>query len=106
MLPRRNKLPELNNFHNLKHIVHDFHKSGMKDTEIVALAKSEGRIIVTKNIRHFGILCRQMNVDMVGVTETVLPEKLDRSIMAYLRKRQQRDMSGTVTRIVQTPRKR
>lgn len=106
MLPRREKLPEVNRHHDLKHLVHDFRKSGLYDDEIVNVAKKEGRILITKNIKHFHEFCKLKEVDMIGVTETVPPEELDRSIMAYLRKREQQEMSGKLKKIVRAPRKK
>jgi len=53
MLPRRDKFPLLNNFHDLKHIVHDKKKPSIKDSEIIKLTKKEGRIIITVNKKTF-----------------------------------------------------
>jgi len=87
MLPAREKFPELNNYHNVRHIVHDFGKSGLTDDKVIALAKKEGRIIVTKNIRHFRTTCRAGGVGLIGVSEDMPIELTDREIMAKLRKR-------------------
>ncbi|MGD8744198.1 MAG: DUF5615 family PIN-like protein, partial [Candidatus Woesebacteria bacterium] len=52
MLPRRDKSPQLNNYHNLRHIVHDSKKEGISDQGLVKYAKKLDRIIITKNIKH------------------------------------------------------
>jgi predicted nuclease of predicted toxin-antitoxin system len=53
MLPRKEKYPQLNNYHNTRHIVHDLKKEGSSDEGVVKIAMKTDRIIVTKNIRHF-----------------------------------------------------
>jgi len=35
MFPRREKYPNLNNFHDLKHVVHDFKKEEMSDIQVL-----------------------------------------------------------------------
>ena len=99
MLPRREKYPQLNNYHNIRHTVHDFKKEGSLDEEVVKLAKKTDRIVLTKNIRDFRKLGKKYKVDIFGVSETLPPEKLDKQIMAVLRKRKFRKMNGRFTKI-------
>jgi len=91
--------PQVNNFHNLKHIVHDLKKPGIKDEEIVAIAKKQNRIIITKNTKHFRDCCQKKKVDLIGVTEIAILEKFDKEIMAYLRRKKQRKMTGTFKKV-------
>ncbi len=105
MLPRKEEFPLLNRMHSLRHITHDLHKSGSKDIELVNLASKLTSIIITKNIKHFKNRCAEKNIDMIGVAEDMLPEELDRSIMAILRKRKQKSMTGQFTKISHPPRK-
>lgn len=106
MLPRREKFPVLNNLHNLKHIVHDLKKSGAKDREVVRLAKRQNRIIITKNTKHFETLCREEKVDVLGVSEVASPEELDGSIMAHLRRKTSRVMTGLCKKITKIQHKK
>lgn len=105
MLPRKEKFPLLNNFHNVIHITHDCKKSGISDTEIVIFAKKQKRIVVTKNIKHFRKLCQQEKVDLIGATEIAVPEALDKSIMAYLRRKKVARMTGAFKNITKAKRK-
>ncbi len=98
MLPRRNKFPQLNNYHNVRHIVHDLHKGGVSDEQVMRIAKKHNRIIITKNVKDFRKLGEKHLVDIIGVTETMLPEKLDNLIMAHLRRRK-KQMGGRFTKI-------
>jgi hypothetical protein len=103
MLPAREKFPELNKFHNVRHIVHDFHKSGLTDDLVVSLAKKEKRIVVTKNSRHFLSLCMKHGVGLIGLTEEMPYEEIDKTITAKLR-----DLKITkeYIKISRSPRKR
>lgn len=105
MLPRRTKYPLLNCFHNVKHIVHDYKRSGSSDDEVLKLAVKDDRILVTKNIKHFRPMGEKFNVDVIGVTETIPPEELDKSVMAKLRRWGKTRMSGRFTTIVKAVRK-
>ncbi|MBU0570124.1 DUF5615 family PIN-like protein [Patescibacteria group bacterium] len=99
MLPRRNKFPQINNYHNVRHIVHDLRKSGASDEQVIKVAKKQNRIVITKNIKDFRELGRAYCVDIIGVTETTSPEKLDNQIMAKLRRKKQKRMSGQFAKI-------
>ena len=74
MIYPREKLPQLNKFHNVRHIVHDLDKIEAKDPEVIKIAKQQQRIVITKNIKHFYTLCRESQVDMIGVSE-IIPRK-------------------------------
>src|SRR3989344_7024080 len=87
MLPRREKYPQLNNYHNVRHIVHDLKKEGISDEELIRIAKKLDKIILTKNIKHLRDLGTKHKVDIIGATETLTPEKLDKKIVATLRRR-------------------
>jgi hypothetical protein len=52
-LPPRQFLPRLNEHFDVKHIKHDLHQGGMDDPPIHELAVKQGRIILTRNIKHF-----------------------------------------------------
>lgn len=105
MLPRRTKYPLLNCFHDVRHIVHDYKKSGSSDDEVLKLAVKDDRILVTKNIKHFRPMGEKFNVDVIGVAETIPPEELDKAIMAKLKKWARVSMSGRFTSIARAPRK-
>lgn len=99
MLPRREKYPQLNNYHSVRHIVHDLKKEGASDEQVVRLAKRLDMIVVTKNVKHLRDLGKKHKVDILGVTETLAPEKMDKKIMAFLRKRGFVKMKGRFTKI-------
>lgn len=94
MFPKRNRFPLLNNYHDLKHITHDFKKSGIEDTKVVAIAKKENRIVISKNFRHFRKICNENKVDLISIAENMPAELIDKQINAYLRKRMIHVMTG------------
>jgi len=55
---------------------------------------------VTKNIKHFKSIIKMISVDVIGVTEILLPEELDKLIMAKLKKWKTIKMSGRFVKIV------
>lgn len=86
MLPRRIKLPRTNHYHDLKHIVHDLHLSGITDQELVFVAKKSKRIVITNNVKHFKNLCQKEEVSLVGVDQRIPPDKLDKKLLSLLAK--------------------
>ena len=48
-LPRREAYPQANNYHNLKHIVHDLNMGGAKDKVVYAVANKERRLVENLN---------------------------------------------------------
>ena len=100
MLPRRDKFPLTNNFFNLRHIVHDYKRSGISDRAIVKLAKKENRIIITKNIKDFHKLNQGEQVDLIGISDNKPLEHIDLAIVAYLNRRRTHKMTGCYKRII------
>ncbi len=69
MMPRREKFPQVNDYHDLKHIVHN------------------------------RLLCQKQKVDLIGVTQAITPGRLDINLMAHLRRRQSLRMTGRFKKI-------
>jgi predicted nuclease of predicted toxin-antitoxin system len=86
MLPSRGNFPELNNLHDLKHIAHDRNLSGAPDETVVALAKKEGRILISGNEKHMIGLCKMNGVPLICVTESMANEEIDSLIVSHLKK--------------------
>jgi len=99
MLPRRDKYPLLNNYHDVRHIVHDLKKEGISDLELIKLASKTGRIVITKNIKHLKELGLRYQVDIIGVTEILPPERMDSKIVAILKRRTSKNMTGRFTKV-------
>ncbi len=86
MFPRRNAFPQLNSFHDLKHVVHDYHLENNGDPKVVRLAKLNNRILISKNEKHMIELCKNEMVRLICITEAMSQEEIDSQIMAVLRR--------------------
>ena len=74
----------LNEHFDVKHIRDDLHLGGLADQAIYALAVSQGRIILTKNIKDFRPLLREDSPGIIGIPETWSPPRIDSKLTALL----------------------
>lgn len=91
MFPRRNAFPQLNKLHDLKHVLRDLHLKDNQDENVVKLAKTQKRILISKNKKHMVDLCEKENVTLICITETMEWEEIDSIVMAALRKMKSSD---------------
>jgi predicted nuclease of predicted toxin-antitoxin system len=98
----RNVLHRTNNRHNLKHIKHEYNKSGLPDNDVYELAKKDKRIIVTYNIEDFRKLATQnKNTGVIGVTQGITPDQLDTKLNSLLSKSTEKSLYGKYTSLSQ-----
>ncbi len=86
MFPRRRAFPQLNKYHDLKHVIHDLHLENNQDENVVTLAQTQRRILISKNKKHMIQLCKNKQVKLICITETMDWEEIDSVVMAALRK--------------------
>lgn len=86
MLPPRSKFSGLNKYHDLKHVVRNFHLEGISDDKVVKFAKKEKRILISKNSKHMIKLCEHESVVLICITEAMTVEEIDNQAIAALRK--------------------
>lgn len=77
--------PKLNNFHNLKHIVHDLDKSGIKDRPLYDLATKENRILIVFNIKDFRKIIRRDGISVIDLSSNLSNKEADLKILRTLR---------------------
>jgi predicted nuclease of predicted toxin-antitoxin system len=80
----RRAYPLLNEHFDVKHIRDDLHQSGMDDQAIYELAVSQGRIILTSNVKDFRPLLRENSPGIIGIPETWSTSRLDTKLTALL----------------------
>jgi hypothetical protein len=80
----RRSYPLLNERFDVKHIKHDLHFGGMADQAIYELALSQGRIILTSNVKDFRPLLREDSPGIIGIPETWSTSRLDTKLTALL----------------------
>lgn len=77
--------PKLNNFHNLKHIVHDLNKSGIKDKPLYDLATKENRILIVFNIKDFRKIIRRDGISVIDLSANLSNKEAELKILKTLR---------------------
>jgi hypothetical protein len=83
-LYHRRAYPRLNGRFDVKHIKDDLHHGGMDDQAISELARSQGRIILTSNVKDFRPLLREDSPGIIGIPETWSTSRLDSQLTALL----------------------
>ncbi|MBI5358007.1 DUF5615 family PIN-like protein [Candidatus Amesbacteria bacterium] len=67
-LPRKEAYFQANNYHNLRHIVHDVNRGGARDNEVYAIANSELRLMVVFNTKDFRPLISPESVSVISLS--------------------------------------
>jgi predicted nuclease of predicted toxin-antitoxin system len=83
-LYHRRAYPLLNEHFDVKHIRDDLHLGGLDDQAIYELAGSQGRIILTSNVKDFRPLLRENSPGIIGIPETWSTSRLDTKLTALL----------------------
>ncbi len=83
-LPPRQFLSRLNQHFDVKHIKHDLHHGGMDDASMHELAITQGRIMLTINVKDFRPLLRENSPGVIGIPETWSADRLDTQLTALL----------------------
>jgi hypothetical protein len=84
-LPARTLFRRLNQHFDVKHIAMDLHRAGTKDPLVYAFAVSLGRILITRNTRHFASLAgTEEDAGVIGVPPHWQPEQIDSKLTALL----------------------
>src|SRR5512147_2932806 len=78
----RRAYPALNEHFDVKHIKDDLHLGGVDDLFIYKLAVEQGRIILTRNVKHFRPLLREDSPGIIGIPETWSAVRLDTALTA------------------------
>jgi predicted nuclease of predicted toxin-antitoxin system len=76
----------LNEHFDVKHIKDDLHLGGLDDQAIYELARTQGRIILTSNVKDFRQLLRDDSPGIIGIPETWSTSRLDTKLTALLRR--------------------
>ena len=82
----RQYFPRLNERFDVKHIKHDLNRASLPDPEVYALAVSQGRIILTKNVKDFRPLLGEDSPGIIGIPETWSNHRIDSKLTALLMK--------------------
>lgn len=83
-LYHRRAYPKLNEHFDVKHIEGDLRLGGTDDQPLHELAVKQGRIILTRNVKHFRHLLRDDTPGVIGIPGTWSPALLDTKLSALL----------------------
>lgn len=84
-LSPKEKFPNLNNLHSLKHIKHDFKKGGAKDPQIYKLAEKENCMVVVFNTKDFKPLIDGNKPTVISLSTGLPNQQIDLKICKVLR---------------------
>ncbi len=84
-LPRKEAYSQANNYHNLRHIVHDINRGGAKDNEVYAIANSERRLMVVFNTKDFKPLISPKSVSVISLSTNLADKQVDLKICKVLK---------------------
>lgn len=98
--PIRTYFPALNRRFDVKHIKADLNLVGLSDPEVYNLACKVGRLVVTRNIKHFtGLASISKQTGVIGVSENLLFDQVDKKLTALLNKSSKKSLLGKLTLI-------
>lgn len=84
-LPRKEAYSRANNYHSLKHIVHDIGKGGAKDHDVYAIANKEKRIVVVFNTKDFRPLISSQSASVISLSTNLTDRQVDLKLCKALR---------------------
>ena len=84
-LPHKEAYSQANNYHNLRHIVHDINRGGAKDKEVYAIANSERRLMVVFNTKDFRPLISPKSVSVISLSTNLADKQVDLKICKVLK---------------------
>lgn len=85
---------KLNDFHNVRHLVGDYKKSGINDSQVFELAKHEKRILITYNYKDFHNFPLTNHVGLIGISRSLTIPEIDKKLMSFLRDKSETDLYG------------
>ena len=83
-LYHRRVYPLLNAHFDVKHLRDDLHLDGLPDPAIYELARKQGRIFLTTNVKDFRPLLRDDCPGIIGIPDAWLPDRIDSKLTALL----------------------
>lgn len=96
----RRSLLITNSRFDVKHIAGDYKQKAFSDLKVYELAKQEGRILITLNIKHFKPLASMSKLTgIIGISENLTLEQIDKKLTALLNKSTKKSLLGKLTTI-------
>ncbi|MGA5823429.1 DUF5615 family PIN-like protein [Kitasatospora sp. NPDC094028] len=97
-MPTRSSFPRVNEHFDVKHVAEDLHKDSSSDDHVYDLAVTLGRIILTRNTKHFIKLAgTKADAGVIGIPPHWQPKQIDSQLTALLMKHTPSHFSGRYT---------
>ncbi len=94
----RSSFPLLNRRFDVKHISLDLNKAGISDEQVYEIAKKQGRLLVTYNVKDFSRLAsKSADTGIIGVSANLSREQIDKKLTALLIKSSRYSLVGKLT---------
>ena len=85
---------------DVKHVGDDFNLEGLSDPEVYVLARKQGRLVVTRNIKDFKELALTGNdTGVIGISPNLTFDQIDKKLTALLNKSTKKSLFGKLTTI-------
>ena len=98
--PIRKYFRTLNRRFDVKHVGDDFNLEGLSDPEVYVLARKQGRLVVTRNIKDFKELALTGNdTGVIGISPNLTFDQIDKKLTALLNKSTKKSLFGKLTTI-------
>lgn len=98
-LPPRTNYSNLNNFHNVRHITHDYSFMGNSDDFVYKIAKKEQRMIMVLNTKDFKPLLKTNTPSVISLSTNISNEEADLKIMKALKNLSESQTKGNLISI-------
>ena len=99
-LPFPRSFRRTNARHNLKHVVEDFKKGGLKDEKVYELAIEKKRLLVIFNIKDYRKLAtKSKNSGIIGISQNLTTDQVDKKLCALLDRSKEKTLYGKYTAI-------
>lgn len=100
-MPRRQRLPKLNEYCNIKHISHDLNLAGLPDLDVYELGVKLGRVIVTYNGKDFRVLVgTKPDAGVIDAPDHLPLLQLDNKLKSLLAKHSPNSLRGKLTPLI------
>lgn len=99
-MPPRNKFSRTNERFDIKHLVSDFNKSGLKDLEVHKLGCTEKRLIVTFNVRDFKpFATKSVESGIIAISPNLSNDTIDTKLLSLLQRSRKKQLYGKINYI-------
>lgn len=98
-LPPKENYFKTNNYHNVKHIKHDFKKGGAIDPLVYSLAADDNRLPIVFNTKDFKPLIKASSISVISLSTNLSNYQADLKICKALRSLKPSQLKGHIISI-------